>query len=91
MIDLKKDFPLKEEVIEKIALNNAQIRDLLTENEQLVRELHNERIYLTKPEVAAILRCTEEKIHPGIPKTRIGNNYLWLKEDVYEFLDSKKK
>jgi len=91
MLNLRTDIPVKEDVIEQVEHLHAQIRDLLFEQEQLLKLSIGEDLLLTRDEVAIKLRCEPKKIPKCIPKIRIGNNYLYELKDVNAFVRSKKK
>lgn len=89
MINLRVDLPVKQDVVDLIQLKIAQIRDELVEIEELMRNATQERILLTKEEVQKFLRV--EKVPPAIKKIRCGNKWLYERQDVYNFIDSKKR
>ncbi len=89
MLNLRTDIPVKADVIEQIEHIHAQIRDLLLEQEQLLRLSMDENILLTKEEVKQKLRC--EKVPKQIPHVRVGNTYLYQLADINAFIRSKKK
>lgn len=91
MLNLRTDVPIKEDVIETIQNQLAQMRDLTLEVEQTLRLSVNKHLYLTRSEVAEMLRCDEKKIPRPIPRMRVGRQYLFDQDDVKAFLDSKKR
>lgn len=91
MLNLRDDVILKETVSERIMQNNAEIRDLLIENEQLIKMAKDPTILLTRKEVADRLRCDEIKIPRAIPRIRVGKNYLFQVGDVEEFINQRKR
>lgn len=91
MLNLRTDVPVKEDVIETVQNQLAQMRDLTLEVEQTLRLCVSKHIYLTRAEVAEMLRCDEKKIPRPIPRMRVGRQYLFDQDDVKAFLDSKKR
>ena len=91
MLNLRTDIPIKADVIDQINLRHAQIRDLLIEEEQLMALANDNKVLLTREEVARKLRCTVDKIPRPIPRIRIGKNYLFETGDVEAYIQSKKK
>ena len=88
MLNLRTDIPVKQDVIEQIEHLHAQIRDLLVEQEQLLRLAIDEDLLLTKEEVKQKLRC--DKVPKQIPHIRIGNTFLYQLGDINAFIKEKK-
>lgn len=91
MLNLRDDVLLKEDVSERIMQNNAEIRDLLTENEQLIKFAKDPSLLMTREEVAERLRCDVHKIPRSIPRIRCGKQYLFEVGDIDEFIQTHKK
>lgn len=89
MIDLRTDVLVKEDVIARFQQNDAQIRDLLNENELILAKLKEPHILMTREEVATKLRCEPTKIPRAIPRCRIGKNWLFDKVEVENFILKK--
>ena len=91
MLNLRTDIPIKEEVIDMVQNQLAQVRDMTLEIEQTLKMAMNEKVLLTREELAKMLRCDVKKIPRPIPRMRVGSQYLFSLEDVNAFLDSKKR
>lgn len=91
MLNLREDIVLVEELSERILANNAQIRDLLLENEQMIKLAKDPHNLLTREEVAKKLRCDENKIPRSIPRIRISKNWCFEQGDVESFVEKHKK
>lgn len=89
MLDLRTDILVKEDVIARFQQNDAQIRDLLNENELILAKLKEPHLLMTRQEVAERLRCEAEKIPKAIPRTRIGKNWLYDKSEVEAYIIRK--
>lgn len=92
MINLRKDYPLKRDIIDEIQQRMAMIRDLTLETEQLVHEATKKESYLTKDELRRLIRLSDdEPIPAGIKKIRVKNKYIYAEKDVIDFIESKKR
>lgn len=91
MLNLRTDVPIKEDVIETVQTQLAQIRELTLEVEQTLKLCLDTHVLLTRSEVAKMLRCPENKIPRPIPRMRVGSQYLFDQDDIKAFLDSKKR
>lgn len=93
MLDLRTDIPLKQDCVEAIQDKFAQIRDLLTECEQIVKLCidSKEKILLTRAEAAEYLRCKPNHIPRSIPRFRMECDLRFREADLKAFVDSKMK
>lgn len=91
MLNLRTDVPIKQDVLEAVQNRLAQQRDLSLEIEQMLKMCIDDEVLLTRSEVAKMLRCDEKKIPRAIPRMRVSSNYLFDKNDVKAFLESKKR
>ena len=73
MLDLTKDLPIRENIIQFRQLKHQQIRDILLELEQADALLQDKSVLLTKEEAAEKLRCEPDKIPSKIPRIRGGH------------------
>lgn len=91
MIDIGElQFLTQENFLEKIMQNNAMIRELLNDNEVLVKAYVSDK-RMTSEEVADYLRCNVANIPKDIYCTRIGRNYVYSLSDVNAYLNRNKK
>lgn len=93
MLDLRTDVPIRKEVLDEVQTRFAQIRDLQDEAMTLLAIAVNNKqeVYLTRPEVASMLRCEEKRIPRDIPRCKRGKEYLFSSEDVKNWVKSHKK
>ncbi len=91
MIDIKTDFPIREDCLRAIQDRNAQIRDLLIEIEQILGSAVKEDVLMTAQEVADYYRTDTKHIPKGIPKMRRGKDYLYSRGDVVNYAKTKLK
>ena len=90
MINLKKDFPVKTEIISELQNKTAQIRDLLIEMDQLIAIYEATKdCYLTRAETADYFRCSKQQIPKQIPHIRRGNDLLYKKSDIDEYVKTR--
>lgn len=91
MLDLTKDLPIRENIIQFRQLKHQQIRDILLELEQADALLQDKSVLLTKEEAAEKLRCEPDKIPSKIPRIRVGSKRLFQLGDIEHFIESKKR
>lgn len=91
MLDLTKDIPIRENIIQFRQLKHQQIRDILLELEQADALLQDKSVLLTKEEAAEKLRCEPDKIPSKIPRIRVGSKRLFQLGDIEHFIESKKR
>lgn len=91
MLNLRNDIPLKENVIDRVQQELAIIRDHSLAIEELVRFATQEKVYLTRQEVAELLRCDTKHIPRQIPNVRVSKNWVYDRDDVYKFLETRKR
>ena len=91
MLDLTKDLPIRENIIQFRQLKHQQIRDILLELEQADALLQDKSVLLTKEEAAEKLRCEPDKIPSKIPRIRVGSKRLFQLGDIEYFIESKKR
>lgn len=90
MLNIKTDIPVKEDLTESLQNIFAQIRDLLIEAEQQLAFVRaNGDYFLTKKEVAEYFHCEVSKIPRAIPRLRRGNDLLFKKSDIDEYVKMK--
>lgn len=90
MLNIRSDVPIKQDAVDAVQELFAQIRDLTLEAEQLLKLATQEKVLLTREEVAKLLRCDESKVPKVIPSIRTGRKRLFEQKDVYAFIESKK-
>lgn len=91
MLDLRKDIPIREEIVQFRQLKHQQIRDILLELEQADALLQDKSVLLTREETAEKLRCEPDKIPSKIPRIRVGSKRLFQLGDIEHFIESKKR
>lgn len=93
MLELRTDVPIRKEVLEEVQTKFAQIRDLQDEAVTLLTIAANTEAetYLTRSEVANILRCEEKRIPRDIPRCKRGKDYLFSSFDVKNWVKSHTK
>lgn len=91
MLDLTKDLPIRENIIQFRQLKHQQIRDILLELEQADALFQDKSVLLTKEEAAEKLRCEPDKIPSKIPRIRVGSKRLFQLGDIEHFIESKKR
>lgn len=89
MIDITNDVPLKSELIKRVQILGAQIRDITFEIEQVLVASKDPNLLMTRKEVAERLRCDPKKIPRTIKRARVGNEWLFRVGDVDSFIESK--
>lgn len=88
MINMRVDYPLKQDVIEKLHLLTAQIKDLCNSLDIEIDFATKEKVLMTKDEVIALFRGANPPT--VLKKIRAGNKTLYDRDDVYEYINSKK-
>jgi len=91
MIDLTNDIPLKEKIIERLGVLTSQIRTISLEIDALVKTASQEKVFLTKQEVAEMLHCEPRHVPKKIPRFRVGNTYLIDSSDLTAFINNAKR
>ena len=92
MLDLKTDIPVKQDCIEAIQDKFAQIRDLMSESEVLLKNaITPDDVLLTQQEVADYLRCDMKHIPRQIPRLRVSSKMLFRRSDVTSYVVNKIK
>ena len=91
MLDLRKTYIKKRELVEFQQFKFRQIRDILLELEQANALMNDPKVLLTKEETAEKLRCDPAKIPTKIPKVRIGRNACYQLGDIEDFIRTHKK
>lgn len=91
MLDLRKDVPIREEIVQFRQLKHQQIRDILLELEQADALLQDKTVLLTREETAEKLRCDPNKIPSRIPRVRVGSKRLFQLGDIEQFIAEKKR
>lgn len=91
MIDITQlNYLTQEKFLEEIARNNEQIRQLISDNDMLIKAYVSDR-RLTAQEVADYLHCSIDGIPRDIYCTKVGRNYLYSLSDVQAYLTRNKK
>lgn len=92
MLDIRTDIPIKQNCIEAIQDKFAQIRDLMSESELLLKNaISPDDILLTQEEVAEKFRCDVKHIPRQIPRMRCSGKVLFQISDVNNFIQKKLK
>lgn len=91
MLDIRKDLPIRENIIQFRQLKYQQIRDILLELEQADALLQDKSVLLTREEAAEKLRCDPLKIPSKIPRVRVGSKRLFQLGDIEAFIAEKKR
>lgn len=91
MIDITQlNYLTQERFLEEIARNNEQIRQLISDNDMLIKAYVSDR-RLTSEEVAEYLHCSISAIPREIYCTKVGRTYLYSLSDVQAYLTKFKK
>lgn len=92
MLNIKTDIPIKQDCIEAIQDKFAQIRDLMSESEVLLKNaIAPDDILLTQEEVAEKFHCDTKHIPRQIPRFRCAGKVLFQLSDVNNFIQKKLK
>ena len=90
MINLNTEYPEKEDIEEARDRIFARLREDINDLELLFKRIIDGRSYLSKDEVAMMLRCTEDELPKALPKYQAGRNYIYKVADVVEFIESRR-
>ena len=90
MIELNSEYPDKESIKDGFTRIMANIREDLSDMELLMRRVIDGRTYMTKEEVAAMLKCGEDELPQKLVKYHVGRNYLYKLSDIFEFVESRR-
>lgn len=91
MIDITQlNYLTQEQFLEEIARNNEQIRQLISDNDLLIKAYVTDR-RLTSEECAEYLHCAVSAIPKEIYCTKVGRTFLYSIADIQAYLTKNKK